>query len=181
MKEVNYFDILNKILVCLIIIIALLALNLILSLTGGGSSTPSTGDDTQEQTGVYDVSSFNTVTIEQSLDLFDSEDAQVIFFGAPTCGYCIEFIPVLEAAQAEYDMVHHYLDVSAVTEDETEFAEEMAKLMSVESPDPSAETYGDLFGVTPMVIIVKDGEMISGNLGYVDETTYFAFLEDNGF
>ncbi len=182
MKEtnVNYFDILNKIFICLVIIIALLALNLVYNVTSsGGSNTSSNEDTTQEETLDYDVSAFEQVNEEEALALFDNKEPTVIYFGSPTCGFCASFIPTMEAVQETYGFKHYYLDVSAISD--TDAINDMVELMTVESVQDATKTYGDDFGITPMVIVVEDGEMTYGTLGAVDIDSYSSMIEEAGF
>ena len=168
-------DLLKKLLTCAYIVIALLAVNTIISLTQ--SSVSSESSESTEKTGTeenieYDVSMFDTVDSNKVVDLFDSEKTQVIYIGRSTCGYCVQFLPVLQKAQEDYGYTTKYLDITTVT------TEGQNALLAKDNDEKFLETN---YGATPVVLLVKDGKLVDGWVGYAEYDTFASFLEENGF
>ena len=120
-------SILDKLLKCAYIIIALLAINTLILLVdsfnnnGNSSSKTTTTENTgsgEEESGEYDVSMMESVDMNGVLEAFNSSDTQVIYMGRSTCGYCVKFLPALQQAQSDYGYTTKYLDITTVTEDD---------------------------------------------------------------
>lgn len=175
--ENNTEKILNKLLICAYVIIALLFINTIILFTSNIEVTKSSSDENntavEEENTEYDVSMFNSVTTEEALKLFDSSDIQVIYIGRSTCGYCVKFLPSLQKAQKEYGYKTNYLDITTITEDD------QAKLIERDNDSKFIET-NIIPGYTPQVILVKDGKLVDGWVGYAEYDEFAKFLEKNG-
>lgn len=168
-------EILKKLLICAYVIIALLVINTIIAFTSNvevtkdNNTTQTTeGEDNTE----YDVSMFDAVDTAKAIELFSSEETQVIYIGRSTCGYCVKFLPTLQQAQKEYGYKTKYLDITTVTEDQ------QSELLAKDNDEKFLETN---FGSTPMVILVKDGKIVDGWVGYAEYDSFAKFLEENGF
>lgn len=164
---------LNKIKNALYAIMALLMINIFVTIIVNGDPKEEETDTTdqtivQNQEAEYDVSMFETIDTEGLKEAFDSEEAQVVYFGRATCSYCVQFIPVLTQAQEEFGYTTLYVDVSTVDEDA---AEEIKGLDSFLEEN---------YGTTPLTIIVKDGELVEGYVGYAEYEDFSKFLTDNG-
>ena len=183
-EKLGYYEILNKIFACLIIIIALLAMNLIYNVAGGGSTTKSTTDEeSTSENANYDTSDLNQVDAAGAIKLFDSKDPQVILFGRPDCGVCVSFLPIIKEAQEDLGFVTNYVDINEVEQDDT--LNELLDMMDVKTTvnlngEDEEGTFGEFYGLTPTVIIVKDGKMKAGIVGYKSYNDYVKFLNDNG-
>lgn len=90
-KETITYDntpIFNKMLICLYIIIALLALNIIITAinisSNGTSSKPNTTTPTSAQsTASYDVSKFKAINAEQFIEAYKGSETKLIYLGRP--------------------------------------------------------------------------------------------------
>ena len=118
--------------------------------------------------GEYDVSMFEQIDANGLKKAFDSSEIQVVYLGRATCGYCVQFLPILQQAQSEYGYTTKYIDISAVSDKDAE------KITAMD--DFLAENYG----TTPLVILVKDGKLIDGHIGYAEYETFAEFLNNNG-
>ena len=85
---------------------------------------------------------------DEFLEKYKSSEQSLIYIGRSTCMHCINLVPVLKEAQNKYDYKTYYLDISKIKEDEYK---EIMKLNSF---------FNENFGMTPMVVIVKDGNII---------------------
>lgn len=169
---------LSKILKCAYIIIALLIVDTIILLTANVKiTTDSTKNNPQQEEPTqadvdYDVSMFKEVSMDEVIDLFDSKDAKVIYIGRATCGYCVKFLPMLQQAQDEYGYQTYYYDMDKLTD------EDRQKILKKDNEDGFLE---ENFTATPMVLVVKDGELIGPWVGYNEYDEFAQFLEKYGF
>ena len=171
--------VLKKILTCTYIIIALLAVITItlfaknIDITSDETKTSETSKTTENNgNSEYDVSMMNTVDMSKLLKLFNSEKTQVVYIGRSTCGYCVKFLPVLQQAQKDYGYKTNYLDITTVSEEESN------QLLKKDNDEKFLE---ENYGATPMVILVKDGKLKDTWVGYSEYSEFAQFLEKNGF
>lgn len=175
-KEVtkDYSELLNKILVCLYVLIAILVINTMVLFVKGGSTTSSNGNNQgEEQLGEYDVSMFKTITADTLKDEVSSDTAKIVYIGRSSCGYCVQFLPVLQQAQEDYGYETLYLDITTVTSEE-----QQNKILAFDNEEKFLE---ENFGGTPMVLLMKDGKIVDTWIGYAEYSQYASWLEDNGF
>ncbi len=197
MKENGeYTDILNKIFICLIIIVALLAMNLIYDVAVGKNRTMSTGNNssnsesgnTNNENKDEAAENMNSVTASEALKLFDSKTPQVIYIGRPDCYFCQQFLPTMLKVQEDLGFKTNYININ-IAENMSSSNEDLMKMLdkmdlkteiSDEEGNLIEVTYGEAYGHTPMIIIVKGGKMIDGQLGGASESDYKEFLTSNG-
>lgn len=130
------------------------------------STTPETES---EESYDYDVSMFDTITADEFVEAYNGSEMKVVYFGRATCGFCVQFLPVLQQAQEEYGYTTLYVDISTIDADGESKISELNSYLS--------ETYGQ----TPNVVIVQNGQIVDYNLGYTDYSTFASMLESNGF
>ena len=119
----------------------------------------------------YDVSSFTEIRYDEFLEKYKDSEQSIIYIGRSTCIHCINFVPVLKEAQNKYEYKTYYLDISKIKEDEYN---SIMKLNSF---------FDENFGMTPMVIVVKEGKIVD-NGGWLGEANYEDFsnyLEKVGY
>ena len=119
----------------------------------------------------YDVSSFKEISYDEFMDKYKDKNKSLIYIGRSTCIHCINFLPILKQAQKEYDYTTYYLDISEITEKQANEIKKLDKFLDKN------------FGMTPMVIIVKDNNIIENGtfLGEADIDTFSNFLEKAGY
>lgn len=165
----------EKILKLIYVIFVLVLINTVilvtsnLKITIGDSNKES--ETTSEENQDYDVSMFEKVDFDKMMDKFESSDLEVIYIGRPTCGYCVKFLPVLQEAQKKFGYKTVYYDLTDVTQDETN------KIIEKDNEDEFIKTN---FGATPMVLLVKDGKLVDGWVGYSEYDSFAEFLTKNG-
>ena len=156
---------LKKLQVCVYIIIVLLLVNTIALF----ASLKDPSDTTTETENTYDVSMFKTISADEFVEAYKGSELRVVYFGRSTCGYCVQFLPTLQQAQADYGYTTLYVDIEALD------SEEVSKITGLDSY--LSETYGQ----TPNVVLVQNGQIMDYNLGYTDYETFASMLEKNGF
>lgn len=160
---------LKKLQVCVYIIIVLLLVNTIALFASLKDPSETTSEDETGETYDYDVSMFDAISADEFEEAFNGSELQVVYFGRPTCGFCVQFLPVLQQAQADYGYTTLYVDIESVDSDG------QAKITGLDSY--LEETYGQ----TPNVVLVQNGQIVDYNLGYTDYSTFTSMLEENGF
>ena len=174
---------------------------------GTDSSTTKSNDNnssgSSSSSTTYDVSDMNEVDINEAIALFEEEGTQVVYIGRSTCSSCVSFVPVLNEVQKDLGFTTNYLDVTSIAniwdskqKDNEEVkaldkkVKEFIKKLSVETTVRTTidgesvtleDTIGNLFyeyGFTPITIIIKDGKMIDGFVGYRDTETLTDLIEE---
>lgn len=127
------------------------------------NDTSSSSDIPEEEQG-----DLTEIDIDEYLDLKEGSDASIIYVARPTCGYCQQMEPIVRNIIYEYGVTVNYLNTDELDDDG------QAKL--IESDDYFSEGYG-----TPLLLVVKDDEIVDIQEGYTDKDTTVNFLTDNGF
>lgn len=172
-KQIDYRPFFNKIMVCLYAIIALLVfitVALLLNLKDEkttSNTNNTTNDNTTDESGDYDVSMFEEVTMDGMLEKIKSSDIQVVYIGRSTCGYCVKFLPVLQQAQSAFGYKTLYIDITKVDQSGYD------KIVALDN-------FFNDFGSTPMVALFKDGKFIKGTIGASEYSEFESFLKENG-
>lgn len=175
---------LNKISICLYIIIGLLAIILVIQIANGNvvkdTKTNNKSEETAETS--YDVSVFNAIDATKFMSLLNGKEASIIYFGRETCGYCVQFLPVLQKAQTNIGYQTHYFDITKGDTKNEDF-KSMLKVYDgmLETYNKKNNTdYKELYGFTPAVLIVQNGKIKDIWIGYGSYETYTGWLSDNG-
>lgn len=166
--------VLERILVCLYVIIALLAVNtvILIAVNADGKSTKSNDTTATEENTEYDVSMMKEVKVDEFKEVAESKKIQVVYIGRPTCGYCVKFLPTLQKAQKEYKYKTVYLDITNVASQE-----DQEKILAYDNDEGFLK---ENFGSTPMVLLMKDGKLVDTKVGYTEYADFASFLEKNG-
>ena len=112
---------------------------------------------------------FNEVTLDEYLSLIKEDTQNIILVARPTCGYCEKFTPILKKAKDDMKLTINYVNTDNFsTEDWEKF-------------EASLDYYANNEWGTPLVLIVKNGEVIADNGGYVELDTIKKFFKANGY
>lgn len=132
--------------------------------TNGGSS--SSGSDTTVK---YDVSKMKEITGEQAAKLFDEKGTHFLYIGRSTCSVCVNLVPELNTVMNDMTITLNYLPLNQTFR--TDFKDLFDKLDIETTVNNNKGTFGELleeYGYTPVVIVIKDGKMADGFIGYRD-------------
>ena len=117
---------------------------------------------------------FTDITIDEYLELMNSEDKKVVYVARPTCSYCQLESPIIKKIGSKYNLEIYYLNTQGFFDEEKQdYTEDGRKFMS------SNEVYKDGWG-TPNTIIVQNGDIVDGIYQYVEEKELLYFLKTNG-
>ena len=116
---------------------------------------------------------FHSVTAETLKDETAKEDLQIVYIGRSTCGFCVQFLPILQQAQKDYDYETLYLDITTV-----KTTEQLDRILELDNESGFLDKN---FGSTPMVLLMKNSEIVDTSVGYKEYSEYSEWLEKNGF
>lgn len=123
--------------------------------------------------GENEVSPLNYLSFESYKETIKSSTPEVIVIGQESCGYCMMVKPVLLSIADKYNVKINYLNMTELNNSEnskeilTEFNTSLAYL--------SEEEWG-----TPLMLIVKDNQVVGHYNGYGSEENYIKFLKEQG-
>ena len=104
----------------------------------------------------------NNVVMEVNEDKYS-----IVFFGATGCSYCQMYQPVIDEIAELYGLNYYYVNTANLSQD---------KLVEMlEKGGVSVEDFG-----TPTTVIIKNGEAVANNIGYMDREATFEFFQENG-
>lgn len=101
---------------------------------------------------------------EKYEEIINSEKAELIFIGRPTCTYCAQLMPIIEELSSTYNFNFEYVNTDELSETLT------SKILDKLETDSS----------TPQMFIVKDGKIVSEQQGFVERDVAFQFLQNGG-
>lgn len=111
---------------------------------------------------------YNEVTLNEYLNIINSDEKSVILVARPTCTYCQKFSPILKQAAGDLDLVVNYIDTDKFSEDDWK------------TFNNSLSYYTKNEWGTPLTLIVQKGEIVDVNSGYTDLATIKNFFTKNG-
>lgn len=105
---------------------------------------------------VYSAEKYITfINYDEYKSLIRSSDTHIIVVGQTSCSHCISYKPALNSVAEDYDLTINYLNITELSQEESEkFSESLKK---IEYNDPDFVEDGS-FG-TPLTLIVKDGKV----------------------
>lgn len=137
------------------------------------SSTNNSSNDSSDSSSTSDIpedeqGELNDIDIDEYLDLKEGSDASIIYIARPTCHYCQEMEPIVRNIVYEYGVKVNYLNTDELDD------EGQSKL--IKSDDYFSEGYG-----TPLLLVVKDDEIVDIQEGLSTKDATVNFFKDNGF
>lgn len=121
--------------------------------------------NTNKKTLDYDTSMFNVIDNKKALELFERKEPSILFIGRKTCSASSEMIPNMQIALAKYGFEVNYLELTDLDKESDEY-KKLVELLNFEyTNDGVTKPFGEFIGITPMFIVLKDGEMVFGYLG----------------
>ena len=165
-NQIDYTNVLNKIFYALMAIAIILGVNLIVNIVTNADTV--SNEVVEEENVNYDVSEFEVLSTTDAAKKIEEGGTHVVYIGRENCGYCVQFIPVLQQAQKDLGYKTIYIDLNEVTADDQE------KLIAYDS------YVEENFGYTPMVLVFKDGKYADGWVGYTEVEEFKSFLAEAG-
>ncbi len=150
------------------VVIALLVIGLYFK-DGKSSNNGTNNNGNQTTTVKYDVSKMKKVTGEEAAKLFDEKGTHFLYIGRSTCSVCVNLVPELNTVLSDMAITIHYSPLEQTFR--TDFKNLFKKLDIETTVNKNEGTFGELleeYGYTPVVIVIKDGKMVDGFVGYRD-------------
>lgn len=120
-----------------------------------------------QENGVIDENKVNyqKAKYDEFTTAFNSSKEKLIYIGRPTCQYCQLLYPSLEDMKERYSF--EFLDINT-DEIMTEYMNKIITDLEITSV------------TTPYLLVVKNGEVVETQNGYLDYDQTFEFLQENG-
>ncbi len=136
---------------------------------GSTTTTSSTNNSSNDSSDISEdeQADLNEIDIDEYLDLKEGSEASIIYIARPTCHYCQEMEPIVKNIVYEYGIEVNYLNTDELDD------EGQSKL--IKSDDYFSEGYG-----TPLLLVVKDDEIVDIQEGLNNKDTTVNFFKDNG-
>ena len=166
------------------VLLVLLVVLLIVASTVGGKKSKTDSDSketTNDGTSILEIAQkesdavtedemkeFDSININDYLDMKASSDNSIVLVARPTCHYCQIAEPILHKIAKEYDLDINYLNTDDFSQDD--------QTTFVKSDEAFSEGYG-----TPMLLIVGSDKIVDKINGLTDHDHYVELLKENGF
>ena len=150
------------------VVIALLVIGLYFK-DGKTINSGTTNNGSQDTSVKYDVSKMKKVTGEEAAKLFDEKGTHFLYIGRSTCSVCVSLVPELNTVLSDMTLTINYLPLTQTFR--TDFKNLFDKLSIETTVNKNKGTFGELleeYGYTPVVVVIKDGKMVDGFVGYKD-------------
>lgn len=119
------------------------------------------------------VISINYIDLEEYKNLINSDTNEVIVVGQKNCSHCMMAKPALLSIASEYGIKINYLNMTELQQAEngTELISEFNSSLTY----LQTEEWG-----TPLMMIVKNNEVVATSNGYISKDNYVTFLKEQG-
>lgn len=167
-----------------VVITIISVLILIFILADGTEKTKNTDSQSGEPTEVsadYDVSAFKEIKA-QDIKKESKGKNILIYVGRSSCGYCIQYVPVLTQVQEKSKKYQtYYIDIAKILD----FSSATGGILDQEANNIMQQLDKEFmesnWGATPLTLVVKDSKLVDSIVGYVDADTLEALIKKNGF
>lgn len=112
---------------------------------------------------------FEAMEFGQAIELFENQGDGLLYFGFPDCPWCQEVLPLLKQAADSQGVTVHYIrtrddnkELLYTEEQKTAITPYLAEYIK-ENKEGKPTLY------VPLIVAVKDGKVVSGHQGTVDE------------
>ncbi|MDD3048793.1 MAG: hypothetical protein PHQ89_02225 [Bacilli bacterium] len=108
---------------------------------------------------------FNSITVEDYLNLYKGSKKSYIYIGKTSCSYCEQINPILSEIVSESGIIINYLNLEDITEADYNTLISSTKLLQGE--------WG-----TPTLLIVQNSEVLNSQIGYKEYAVTNKFLTE---
>ena len=167
-----------------VVITIISVLILIFILADGTEKAGNTDSQSGEPTEVsadYDVSAFKEIKA-QDIKKESKGKNMLIYVGRSSCGYCVQYVPVLTQVQEKSKKYQtYYIDIAKILD----FSSATGGILDQEANNIMQQLDKEFmesnWGATPLTLVVKDSKLVDSIVGYVDADTLEALIKKNGF
>lgn len=169
LKKYKNLDVSNKILICLYVLIFLTILNMVLPYILAFVSNKFLVNNGG---GKYDTSMFNAISGADIEDIGSGEEPSLLFVCSENYQECRDFIGIMQQAQYDFGYVTNYL-----VADDLNIEDNVNALLEY---DNKKEFIKDSLGQLPIVLVLKEGELVEGWTGVSSYDNFKDFLKISG-
>lgn len=112
---------------------------------------------------------FISITMQKAIQLFKEKKKGVIYFGYPDCPWCQEAQPILEDVSKEFPIDVYYVRTRDNNKEKLYTEDEKKAIIPYLKNYLKEDDQGILQLYVPLVISIKDGEILQGHLGTVED------------
>ncbi len=142
--------------------------------SSSNGSNPTSSGSSDNSTVSYDVSKMKAVNVSEALALFNEKGTHILYIGRSNCSVCVSLVPLLNKLQEELNYTTNYYNLLQTSNWKTDMKELISKFTVETTVNGETDTITKLFGdhgYTPTVVIIKDGKVVDGFIGYRDYDT----------
>ena len=118
-----------------------------------------------------DTSMFKVVTLEETLKLFETDNAKLLVMSVPTCTATISYTPYLQIAQAKGNYHTYYLDLNSIDTSSEDFKKLKEKLDLEYNFYGNIDKFSEFIENTPSTVIIKNKKQVYGHIGSINTDT----------
>ena len=118
-----------------------------------------------------DTSMFEVVTLDEALELFETDEPKLLVMSVDTCSATKGYVPYLQIAEAKRRYVTYYLDLNSIDTSSEAFKEFQAKLDMEYTLFDKVDKFSTFMESTPQTIIIKNKKMVYGHIGSMSTDT----------
>lgn len=121
---------------------------------------------------VVDTSKFKQVNLQETLELFESDEPKLLVISLNTCSATVDYATSLTIAEAKFGYDTYYLELSEIDESQIEDYNKLVEKLDYEyNFRGQVDKFGSFIGTTPMTIIIKNKKQVFGYIGSLDVAT----------
>ena len=124
-----------------------------------------------------------TISPERDLKKLSKGKTILVYIGRSTCGYCVQFVPVLKEVQEKHSYKTYYIDIAKIldyTGGSGALDNEANNIMSKFAANEANKNVMDDWGATPMTLVIKDNKIVDALVGAADAATLEDLVKRNG-
>ena len=116
---------------------------------------------------------FNTINYNDVSELINDDELNIIYWASPSCGFCVQFTPIVKEVSIEKKVTFNYLNAANISNED--YATFMGQVGTVN------EVYSTKGLGTPSIILVKGGQVVDVVEGAQSKANLINYLTTNGF
>lgn len=124
-----------------------------------------------------DTSMFKVVTLKETLELFETDNAKLLVMSVPTCTATIGYTPYLQIAQAKQQYHTYYLDLTTIDTNSEDFKKLLEKLDFEYNFMGTIGKFSEFIENTPSTVIIKNRKQVFGHIGSINTTTLETYAQ----
>ena len=111
---------------------------------------------------------FVPISMKEAIEILENKETALIYFGFPDCPWCIEALPVMNEVAETHGKEIYYVQTRDEEGNRLYDDEEKEIILNYVGEFEEKDDEGNLALFVPLVVSVKDGIAVSGNVGTVE-------------